>query len=67
MRLIVDGKPIVVKAGESLRIPPNVPHSAEVLEDCVAVDVFSPVRQDWVRGDDCLSPRLTAAYLQRLS
>ncbi len=52
MRLIVDGKPIVVKAGESLRIPPNVPHSAEVLEDCVAVDVFSPVRQDWVRGDD---------------
>jgi quercetin dioxygenase-like cupin family protein len=35
-----------------LCIPPNVPHSVESLEDCVAVDIFSPVREDWVRGDD---------------
>ena len=43
---------IVVRAGESLCIPPNVPHSVESLEDCVALDIFSPVREDWVRGDD---------------
>ena len=43
---------ITVRAGESLVIPPNVPHSAECLEDCVALDIFSPVREDWVRGDD---------------
>ena len=43
---------IVVRAGESLCIPPNVPHSVESLEDSVAVDIFSPVREDWVRGDD---------------
>jgi hypothetical protein len=29
-----------------------VPHSAVALEDTVAVDVFSPLRQDWIRGDD---------------
>jgi len=24
----------------------------EALEDSLAVDVFSPVREDWIRGDD---------------
>jgi hypothetical protein len=24
----------------------------EVLEESVAVDVFAPVREDWIRGDD---------------
>jgi len=43
---------ITVRAGDSLCIPPNVPHSAETLEDCVALDVFCPIREDWVRGDD---------------
>ena len=37
--------------GEILRIPPNTPHSAEVLEDCIALDVFSPRREDWIRGE----------------
>ena len=26
--------------------------SVESLEDCIAVDIFSPVREDWVRGED---------------
>jgi len=29
-----------------------VPHSVEALEDCVALDLFSPRREDWLRGDD---------------
>jgi quercetin dioxygenase-like cupin family protein len=52
LRFVVDGREIVVKAGETLVIPPNVPHLAEAHEDCVATDIFSPVREDWVRGDD---------------
>jgi len=52
MRLVVGDQEVVVRAGETLRIPPNVPHSAETLEDCVAVDIFSPVREDWLRGED---------------
>jgi quercetin dioxygenase-like cupin family protein len=35
-----------------LRIPSGVPHSAEALEDSIAVDLFSPPREDWKRGDD---------------
>jgi quercetin dioxygenase-like cupin family protein len=52
MLFVTPAEKIVVRAGESLCIPPNVPHSVESLEDCVAVDIFSPVREDWVRGDD---------------
>lgn len=43
---------IVLKAGEVLHIPGNVPHQAEALEDCLDVDVFSPPRQDWLDGTD---------------
>ncbi len=43
---------IVVRAGEVLHIPSNVPHKAEALEDTVDVDVFSPPRQDWLDGTD---------------
>jgi quercetin dioxygenase-like cupin family protein len=52
LRFVVGGQEIVVKAGETLVIPPNVPHLAEAHEDCIATDTFSPVREDWIRGDD---------------
>ena len=43
---------LVIRAGEVLHIPSNVPHEAEALEDCLDVDVFSPPRQDWLDGTD---------------
>ncbi|HUF26214.1 MAG TPA: cupin domain-containing protein [Gemmatimonadaceae bacterium] len=43
---------IVVRAGEVLHIPSNVPHKAEALEDTLDVDVFSPPRQDWLDHTD---------------
>ncbi len=43
---------VVVRAGEVLHIPSNVPHEAEALEDTVDVDVFSPPRRDWLDGTD---------------
>jgi unsaturated pyranuronate lyase len=46
-RFTVGGEDVVLNAGESLCIPPNVPHSAEALEDSVAVETFSPPRDDW--------------------
>ena len=52
LKFVIAGQEIVLKAGQVLRIPPNLPHSAEALEDCVAVDLFSPPREDWIRGDD---------------
>ena len=43
---------IVVRAGEVLWIPSNVPHRALALEDTLDVDVFSPPRQDWLNHTD---------------
>lgn len=43
---------VVVRAGEVLHIPSNVPHKAEALEDTLDVDVFSPPRQDWIDKSD---------------
>jgi quercetin dioxygenase-like cupin family protein len=43
---------VVVKTGEVLTIPSNLPHSAVALEDTLDVDVFNPPRQDWLDGSD---------------
>jgi quercetin dioxygenase-like cupin family protein len=43
---------IIVRAGETLVIPGNLPHAALALEDSVDLDVFAPPRQDWITRDD---------------
>jgi quercetin dioxygenase-like cupin family protein len=43
---------IIVRAGEVVVIPSNVPHRALALEDTLDVDVFNPPRQDWLSGTD---------------
>ena len=52
LRFDLGGQEVTVRAGEMLQIPGGVPHSVLALEDSVAVDLFSPVREDWIRGDD---------------
>jgi unsaturated pyranuronate lyase len=52
MRFVVGGREVIVRAGETLHIPPHTEHSAEALEDTDALDVFAPVRQDWIDGRD---------------
>ncbi len=47
-----DAEPLVVRSGEVLVIPSQVPHKAEALEDTLDVDVFCPPRQDWLDGTD---------------
>jgi quercetin dioxygenase-like cupin family protein len=47
-----DQTTIDVPAGHSLQIPPDVPHRVEALQDSVALDLFTPVRQDWLQGND---------------
>jgi quercetin dioxygenase-like cupin family protein len=42
----------IVREGEILIIPGNVPHSAEALEDTVDFDIFAPPRKDWIANDD---------------
>ncbi len=43
---------VVVKAGEVLTIPANLPHMAEALEDTLDVDIFDPPREDWLNKTD---------------
>ena len=52
LKFWIDGKEIVVRAGEVLCIPPHMPHKAEALEDTVDLDVFYPPRQDWLGKTD---------------
>ena len=42
----------VLKTGDVLVLPSNLPHSAEALEDSLSLDVFDPPRQDWIDGTD---------------
>jgi quercetin dioxygenase-like cupin family protein len=52
LKFFIDGKEIVVGAGEVLCIPPNMPHEAHALEDTVDLDIFNPPRQDWIDRND---------------
>jgi quercetin dioxygenase-like cupin family protein len=49
LRYVVGGEEIIVREGEVLHIPSGTPHQAEALEDTFELDVFSPVRSDWLR------------------
>jgi len=57
LRFAVGDKETIMEPGDMVMIPGDVPHMVEALEDSVAVDINSPVREDWLRGDD--------AYLRR--
>jgi quercetin dioxygenase-like cupin family protein len=50
LKVVVDGEEITVREGEVLHIPSRVPHQAEALEDTFELDVFSPIREDWIGG-----------------
>ncbi len=50
LRFLVGGEEIIVREGEVLHIPSRVPHQAEALEDTFELDVFSPIRADWISG-----------------
>jgi len=52
LKFAIDGKEIVVRAGEVLCIPPNMPHEAWALEETVDLDVFNPPRADWLNKTD---------------
>jgi quercetin dioxygenase-like cupin family protein len=52
LKFWIDGREIVVHAGEVLCIPPHMPHKAQAMEDTVDLDVFYPPRQDWLSKND---------------
>lgn len=45
------GRRYVVKPGQTMVFPPNVPHEFIALEDVVIVEVQTPARQDYINGE----------------
>ena len=52
LKFQIEGKELVVGKGEVILIPSNVPHSAVALEDTLDLDIFSPIRHDWLNKTD---------------
>ena len=52
MRFKVGGQDVIIRAGEVLHIPSWLPHQAEALEDTFEMDIFSPIRHDWLNHTD---------------
>jgi quercetin dioxygenase-like cupin family protein len=50
IRLTVGGETFDALPGDSWSIPADLPHHAEILADSVAVEVFSPLRSDYLPG-----------------
>jgi quercetin dioxygenase-like cupin family protein len=48
LRFNVEGEVFDVETGDSWCLPGDVEHSAEALEDSVIIEVFSPVREDYL-------------------
>ncbi len=48
MRLAIGGEAFEVHPGDSWCIPGGIEHGADALEESVAVEVFSPVREDYL-------------------
>lgn len=52
LKFLIGGEEITVREGEVLHIPSWVEHQAEALDDTFELDLFSPIRQDWLDGSD---------------
>jgi quercetin dioxygenase-like cupin family protein len=47
---VLDGRPRLLMEGDSIYVPGNVAHGAKALEAGVLLDVFTPLRDDLLRG-----------------
>ena len=52
INMTVGDEEFLLKAGEMVLVGPDIPHSNVALEDTIVVEIFSPVREDWIKGDD---------------
>jgi quercetin dioxygenase-like cupin family protein len=52
LKFRIGGEEITVRQNEILHIPSGMPHEATALEETFEIDVFSPIRQDWLDHTD---------------
>ncbi len=51
-RFEIGGKELFVGPNEMVYIPPNTVHAAVAVEELEAYDIFTPPREDWIKGED---------------
>ena len=49
-RYIIDQEETVLEAGACIVVPPDAPHCCAALEEGVLLDVFTPVREDFLQA-----------------
>ena len=52
MKLIVNGAPHELTAGDSFYLASNVPHGVETIENTRVLDTFSPPRDEYLALDE---------------
>jgi quercetin dioxygenase-like cupin family protein len=58
VKVQIDNKEYIVKKGDVLIIPPNVPHEFWALENTLDLDIFTPIRMDWInKTENYLTPK----------
>lgn len=48
LTFVIAGETFEATPGDGWNIPGGVSHSVDVLEDCVVIEMFSPVRKDYL-------------------
>jgi quercetin dioxygenase-like cupin family protein len=48
MSFTIGGEVFDTRPGDGWNIPSGLSHGVDVLEDCVVIEVFSPVREDYL-------------------
>jgi quercetin dioxygenase-like cupin family protein len=52
LKFVTPDTEVIVRQGETIALAPWVEHQVDVLEDAMVIDVFTPVRQDWLMKTD---------------
>ena len=47
-RFTIDGRPVEVGPGDTIAFPPDIPHGTLCLEPGTLLDIFTPMREDFV-------------------
>jgi len=48
LELTVKGEKIILTPGRAMVLPPMIPHSGRAVKKCYVIDIFHPVREDFV-------------------
>ncbi len=49
-KITINGKAEILEAGDGFFVPPNARHGAKCIEAGMLIDVFSPVREDFLKS-----------------